>query len=51
MSNLSEYKQSMDALRFTPEQRALLAARAAQAASRQASRPARRHLEIGRAHV
>ncbi len=44
MSNLSEYKQSMDALRFTPEQRALLAARAAQAASRQASRPARRHL-------
>jgi hypothetical protein len=29
MSNLSEYKQSLDSLRFTPEQTAQLAASAA----------------------
>ena len=43
MSNLSEYRQSMDALRFTPEQKARLAAEAA-AASRQVPRRARRPL-------
>lgn len=42
MSNLSEYKQSMETLRFTPEQRARLAAEAAKAASRQAARRTRR---------
>lgn len=42
MSNLSEYKQSMETLRFTPEQRARLAAGAAKAASRQAARRTRR---------
>ena len=31
MSNLSEYKQSMETLHFTPEQRAQLAAGAAKA--------------------
>lgn len=44
MSNLSEYQQSMDALRFTPEQRARLAAKAAGAAARQVSRRTRRPL-------
>lgn len=44
MSNLSEYKQSMDSLRFTPEQKSQLAARAAQTASRQTARRARRPL-------
>ena len=42
MSNLSEYKQSMETLRFTPEQRAQLAANAARAASRQTARRTRR---------
>lgn len=44
MSNLSEYKQSMDSLRFTPEQKAHLAAGAAQAAARQTRRASRRPL-------
>ncbi len=44
MSNLSEYKQSMDALRFTPEQRARLAAESARAASRTSARRTRRPL-------
>lgn len=44
MSNLSEYKQSMDSLRFTPAQRARLAADAAGAASRETSRRTRRPL-------
>ena len=44
MSNLSEYKQSMDALRFTPEQRARLAAESARAASRSSARRTRRPL-------
>lgn len=44
MSNLSEYRQSMDALRYTPEQKARLAAEAAAAASRQAARRTRRPL-------
>ena len=34
MSNLSEYKQSLDSLRFTPEQTAQLAASAAKEAAR-----------------
>ena len=42
MSNLSEYKQSMETLRFTPAQKAQLAANAAKAASRQAARRTRR---------
>ena len=42
MSNLSEYKQSMETLRFTPAQKAQLAANAARAASRQAARRTRR---------
>lgn len=44
MRNLSEYQQSMDALRFTPEQKARLAAEAAAAASRQTARRTRRPL-------
>lgn len=44
MSSLSEYKQSMDALRYTPEQKARLASEAAAAASRQAPRRTRRPL-------
>lgn len=44
MSNLSEYKQSMDSLRFTPAQRARLAADAAGAASRETSSRTRRPL-------
>lgn len=44
MSNLSEYKQSMDSLRFTPEQKSQLAAEAAAAASRETPRRARRPL-------
>lgn len=44
MSNLSEYRQSMDALHFTPEQKARLAAAAAGAASRETPRRARRPL-------
>ncbi|WP_295741636.1 DUF4179 domain-containing protein [uncultured Oscillibacter sp.] len=42
MSNLSEYKQSMETLHFTPEQRAQLAAGAAKAASRQVAHRTRR---------
>lgn len=44
MRNLSEYQQSMDALRFTPEQKARLAAEAAAAAPRQTARRTRRPL-------
>lgn len=44
MRNLSEYQQSMDTLRFTPEQKARLAAKAAAAASRQVPRRTRRPL-------
>lgn len=44
MSNLSEYRQSMDTLRFTPEQKARLAAEAAGAVSRETSRRTRRPL-------
>lgn len=44
MSKLSEYRQSMDTLRFTPEQKARLAAEAAGAVSRETSRRTRRPL-------
>lgn len=49
MSNLSDYKQSMDALRFTPEQKARLAAEAAEAVSRKTAR--RAHRPLGRMAV
>lgn len=41
MSNLSEYKRELDALRFTPEQKAQLAAAAAKAAARETRRARR----------
>lgn len=44
MSNLAEYRQSMDTLRFTPEQKARLAAEAAGIVSRETSRRTRRPL-------
>lgn len=44
MSNLAEYRQSMDTLRFTPEQKARLGAEAAGAVSRETSRRTRRPL-------
>ena len=44
MSNLSEYKQSLDSLRFTPEQTAQLAASAAKEAARRTRRMSRRPL-------
>ena len=41
MNNLSDYRENLDALHFTPEQKAAIAARAAQAAAEE-SAPARR---------
>ena len=37
MNNLFEYKENLDALHFTPEQKAAIAARAAEAAAAQSA--------------